>query len=469
MAINIQSLFADIIDTPEQRQQKLLQQGMVQGQLLSSGLRGRAAALAPLAQVAGQLGVQRQEDLRRAVQPMIGIDPRTTGEKMAEQLKDLDPENPDSLLQAAQALQSIDPVRAASLRQMAAQKEIEKQQQERQKRIDDAKLKATELEIKAREGEVEDIALASRALPEIAQNFADQGYTDLAAQVRTRNITVAEANRLADARRTVEESEEWARLNDTTIFRRSDGETIETGDIPAERLLTVGTEGNQFVVGLNADGSVKFRVSYADLASGQQAGSSTENDPNANNTEGFQEALRDSAVSFNSIKGNIANASSIIEESFVSAGLGSNIIGAMTSQIPVAEAALLQSRKNLQGYLDAIRANLAFDRLQEMRDKSKTGGALGNVSNIELKLLESTVNSLDANLDREILLQNLQKVEMHYQNIMNSVMGLPVEIDFSDPAYQGSVQQMDGVIYVKNDKGEWTKPAKQDSFVIKNL
>ena len=131
MAIDINSLFADIIDTPEQRQQKLLQQGMLQGQLLSSGLRGRAAALAPLAQVAGQLGVQRQEDLRRAVQPMLGIDPRTTGEKMAEQLQNLDPENPDSLLQAAQALQSIDPVRAAALRQAAAQKRIEKEDRER--------------------------------------------------------------------------------------------------------------------------------------------------------------------------------------------------------------------------------------------------------------------------------------------------------------------------------------------------
>jgi hypothetical protein len=132
MAIDINSLFADIIDTPEQRQQKLLQQGMVQGQLLSSGLRGRAAALAPLAQMAGQLGVQRQEDLRRAVQPMLGIDPRTTGEKMAEQLQNLDPENPDSLLQAAQALQSIDPVRSAALRQAAAQKRDEQTKKQRE-------------------------------------------------------------------------------------------------------------------------------------------------------------------------------------------------------------------------------------------------------------------------------------------------------------------------------------------------
>ena len=146
MAINIQSLFADIIDTPEQRQQKLLQQGMMQGQLLASGLRGRAAALAPLAQVAGQLGVQRQEDLRRAVQPMIGIDPRTTGEKMAEQLKDLDPENPDSLLQAAQAMQSIDPVRAAALRQAAAQKRIEQEDREKTTRLQELQLSAAERE-----------------------------------------------------------------------------------------------------------------------------------------------------------------------------------------------------------------------------------------------------------------------------------------------------------------------------------
>ena len=89
MAIDINSLFADIIDTPEQRQQKLLQQGMVQGQLLSSGLRGRAAALAPLAQMGGQLGVQRNDALRRAVQPMIGIDPRSTGERVSEQLQGL--------------------------------------------------------------------------------------------------------------------------------------------------------------------------------------------------------------------------------------------------------------------------------------------------------------------------------------------------------------------------------------------
>ena len=144
--ININTLFADIIDTPEQRQQKLLQQGMAQGQLLASGLTGRARALAPLAQMAGQLGVQRNEDLRRAVQPMLGIDPRTTGERVGEQIAGLDMSTPEGMLQAAQALQSIDPLRAATLRQAAAQARIEKEDRTRTTRLQELQLNAAERE-----------------------------------------------------------------------------------------------------------------------------------------------------------------------------------------------------------------------------------------------------------------------------------------------------------------------------------
>ena len=129
--ININTLFADIIDTPEQRQQKLLQQGMAQGQLLASGLQGRARAAAPLAQMAGQLGVQRNEDLRRGVQPMLGIDPRTDSEKMQEKIGQMDFTTPKGLIDAANALQSTDPVRAASLRQAAVALDKETKAQER--------------------------------------------------------------------------------------------------------------------------------------------------------------------------------------------------------------------------------------------------------------------------------------------------------------------------------------------------
>ena len=142
MPIDINSLFADIIDTPEQRQQKLLQQGMTQGRLLSSNLTGLARAAAPLAQMAGQLGVQRNEDLRRAVQPMLGLDPRTTGERVGEQIAGLDMSTPEGMLQAAQALQSIDPLRAATLRQAAAEQRKADQDRKRTTELQDMQLAA---------------------------------------------------------------------------------------------------------------------------------------------------------------------------------------------------------------------------------------------------------------------------------------------------------------------------------------
>jgi hypothetical protein len=100
------------------------------------------------------------ENLRRAVQPMLGIDPRTTGEKMAEQLKNLDPENPDSLLKAAQALQSIDPVRAAALRQAAAQKTKENEDRRLSRDLQTQQLEQAKLQTEALTQDAADRALA---------------------------------------------------------------------------------------------------------------------------------------------------------------------------------------------------------------------------------------------------------------------------------------------------------------------
>jgi hypothetical protein len=64
-------------------------------------------------------------------------------------------------------------------------------------------------------------------------------------------------------------------------------------------------------------------------------------------------------------------------------------------------------RRDLEAALDTVKANLAFDKLQEMRANSPTGGALGNVSDTELKLLASTFASMDVNQSPEALKANL--------------------------------------------------------------
>jgi hypothetical protein len=58
-----------------------------------------------------------------------------------------------------------------------------------------------------------------------------------------------------------------------------------------------------------------------------------------------------------------------------------------------------------------LRAFAAFDTLQQMRDNSPTGGALGQVSNIELGLLESAYSNLLTSQSRGQFLNNLRAFE----------------------------------------------------------
>lgn len=198
-AINIQSLFADIIDTPEQRKQKMLQQGMMEGQMLSSGLTGRARALAPLAQMAGLLGVQRNEDLRRGVQPMLGLDPRSSGEKIGEQIARLDMSNPNDMRQAAEILQSTNPVQAAALRAAASQKTVELADKARQvSRQDTADKLQQEAADRAARGEDRAIDAAEERVTRFKE-WKESNSTQQALQV----LNLANAETSAEAARTV--------------------------------------------------------------------------------------------------------------------------------------------------------------------------------------------------------------------------------------------------------------------------
>jgi len=72
---------------------------------------------------------------------------------------------------------------------------------------------------------------------------------------------------------------------------------------------------------------------------------------------------------------------------------------------------------DLQATVDTIVANLSFDRLQQMKESSKTGGALGPVSERELTLLGSAVSALSTSQSPPQMLSNLRRVEQHYSRI----------------------------------------------------
>ena len=63
---------------------------------------------------------------------------------------------------------------------------------------------------------------------------------------------------------------------------------------------------------------------------------------------------------------------------------------------------------DLEEMSSTLKANTAFKALFEMRQASKTGGALGNVSNQEIKLLHDSWRSLGQNQSPAQLRKNMQ-------------------------------------------------------------
>lgn len=66
---------------------------------------------------------------------------------------------------------------------------------------------------------------------------------------------------------------------------------------------------------------------------------------------------------------------------------------------------------HLRQLLKTIQANVGFDKLQQMREASPTGGALGQVSDKENELLAATAGSLDPKQSADQLERNLRRIK----------------------------------------------------------
>lgn len=64
----------------------------------------------------------------------------------------------------------------------------------------------------------------------------------------------------------------------------------------------------------------------------------------------------------------------------------------------------------LRNALETVKANIGFDKLQAMRDASPTGGALGQVSEFENRLLQAVRGSLSQDQDAKTLLGHLERI-----------------------------------------------------------
>jgi hypothetical protein len=75
--------------------------------------------------------------------------------------------------------------------------------------------------------------------------------------------------------------------------------------------------------------------------------------------------------------------------------------------------------KDASGIISALKSAISFERLQEMREASPTGGALGQVSNFENERLESALGSLEQSQSAKALNDNLRYVRKVYLDIIH--------------------------------------------------
>lgn len=94
---------------------------------------------------------------------------------------------------------------------------------------------------------------------------------------------------------------------------------------------------------------------------------------------------------------------------FWTTGLPSKI----TSMVPGSES------YDLGQLLQTIKANVGFDKLQEMREQSPTGGALGQVSDFENRQLQAIIASMEQSQSEEQFRDNLELVRDTVRNIVH--------------------------------------------------
>ena len=84
---------------------------------------------------------------------------------------------------------------------------------------------------------------------------------------------------------------------------------------------------------------------------------------------------------------------------------------------------------NMQARLDTITANVAFGELEQMRLASPTGGAVGNVSDTEMKLFGAALGSLDIRQTGDQLKENLETIGRIYTKLLEGA-----KLDYKDLA-----------------------------------
>lgn len=111
-----------------------------------------------------------------------------------------------------------------------------------------------------------------------------------------------------------------------------------------------------------------------------------------------------------------AAAKQLSQTGLFATGFGSSTARDISEATPAGEVA---------GLIDTVGASTAFDRLQRMRELSPTGGALGNVTEMELQLLKSSLANIDPTKSDAAFQRSMDVVMNNYLRAFKKLGGDP--------------------------------------------
>lgn len=387
---SIQGLFGGI-GTPEEMQQQATQAKAMQFAQLTQD------------QQLGAMGYKGGANLGRGLASAFGVDVQDPSIKKATMLRQMASQYNTNTVQGlkdmAAALQSTDPELGFQVMQRAQAMELEQAKTKTQaaqtltQEAQAAKYLAEEGKILRGEAKDEQLRAELASLPPESDDKAVEsivrkyGKPDDIFKTLERRST-AEANRIARAELEREKAEQRA------IEKQRDQEF-------KQQMAAISASSKSALTGVQRE-LAEQRLS--DLKSKQT------------DKEDKKEASKQFAINHaNKVIDDVTAAKSLVS------GTTTGLVGAGSSFVPGTDA------YNLKQRLLTIKANLGFDRLQQMRDASPTGGALGQVAVQELQALQATVGSLELGQTRQELQQNLDKIELHYNNWLSAVGGTPTK------------------------------------------
>jgi hypothetical protein len=234
-------------------------------------------------------------------------------------------------------------------------------------------------------------------LSQFAQALGQKGYTDLAMQASTRAAELQETMAKTGKAQAEGFAAQTKVMNEMKL--REDLAALGPNATQEQILAVVSRYGSPDAVLRTLQASEDRRAlitSRENMAAEKASEKKAEKDAKLSQTQEMAIGAVDRVI--NEVK----EAKPLVGR--LTAGFG----GSSLSNIPGTEA------RDLQAKLTTIKANLGFDRLQQMRDASPTGGALGQVAVQELVALQSTVASLDQAQSPKQLRDALDKIESHY-------------------------------------------------------